>query len=76
MDEFDKLLTELGWARNELARRLGLAPESISRWQVPPRYALVYLRAMTHIKALRDEMNRLAKKAEKVRDEAERVLGE
>lgn len=58
MDEFDKILTELGWRRVDLARRLGLAKESVSRWHTPPKYVMSFLYAMLHIKRLRDEAQR------------------
>ena len=37
-------LDELGWSRSELAVRLGLSRESVSRWgEEVPRYAVAYL---------------------------------
>lgn len=59
MEEFDRMLDELGWRRVDLARRLGLAKESISRWPRPPAYALAYLRAMIELKHMRDRLERL-----------------
>jgi hypothetical protein len=54
MDEFDKALLELGWRRVDVARRLGLTSESISRWKVAPRYVMAYLESMLCIKRLRE----------------------
>lgn len=43
-EEFGWLLARLGWSRGELARRLDLHPNTVSRWSIVPGYALAYLR--------------------------------
>ena len=54
----DDYLTKLKWRRVDLARRLGLAPETISRWNHPPDYVVAYLNAMLTLKNIRDMINR------------------
>lgn len=54
--DFDAVLGELGWSKAELARRLGLDPNTVTRWKQPPGYAKEYLRVMLLIKeALGDQ---------------------
>lgn len=55
MDEaaFDKALAELGWTQADLARKLGVAPETISRMRKRPwKYVEAYLEAMLSLKRL------------------------
>jgi hypothetical protein len=60
--DLDKALELLGWRRVDLARRLGLAPESISRWKgEPPDYVVAYLDAMLAIKRMREFLDRRLK---------------
>jgi len=55
-DEFIDLLRRSGLTRRGLAGRLGLSPESISRWRVPPLYALAYLRLAVRVRELAGEV--------------------
>ena len=42
--EFAELLKRAGITKAELARRLGLTPNGVSKWgQNPPKYAVTYL---------------------------------
>mgnify|MGYP001606336853 CR=1 FL=1 len=44
---FEELLKRAGLTKAELARRLGLTANAISRWRNnPPRYAVAYLEQM------------------------------
>ena len=56
--DLDKALELLGWRRADLARRLGLSPESVSRWEVLPEYVVAYLDAMLNLKRARDFLDR------------------
>lgn len=56
----DKALRKLGWRRADLARRLNLRPETISRWgERPPEYVVKYLEAMLALQAIRKEIDRI-----------------
>jgi len=52
LDEFDEILSELGWTRIELARRLGLHRNTVSKWKSPPDYVMAYLRLKVEVKRL------------------------
>ena len=39
----EKRLKQLGMTKKDLAEALGITPESVYRWDTPPKYALVYL---------------------------------
>jgi transcriptional regulator with XRE-family HTH domain len=57
--DLDKALDALGWRRVDLAARLGMTPESISRWKKNvPQYAVAYLDAMLQIKKIRDFLDK------------------
>jgi len=51
-EEFEAGLKTLGWSKAELARRLGLHPNSVSKWSEPPLYAMAYLRVMVKLKEI------------------------
>jgi ribosome-binding protein aMBF1 (putative translation factor) len=51
----DSALEELGWSKKKLAKRLGVWPETVSRWGTTkevPRYAMEYLSSCIAIKRL------------------------
>ena len=53
MIDLNAALVELGWSRNELARRLGLHRNTVSNWgNALPPYALAYLRLMLGLRRL------------------------
>ncbi|MFZ5783987.1 MAG: helix-turn-helix domain-containing protein [Pseudomonadota bacterium] len=59
--EFSAALKALGWSKAELARRLGIHPNSVSKWASPPQYAMAYLRQSLGIKDLADRLVRRGK---------------
>ena len=51
IQEFRILLARAGFSKAELARRLGLTPQTVSDWKgAPPRYALAYLGLYVKVK--------------------------
>ena len=48
----DVLLTELGWSKRELAKRLHLHENTVYQWEEAPGYAMAYLRLMAGLKRL------------------------
>ena len=42
--EMDRILADIGLSRAALARTLGIAPHTVSRWQSVPKYAEAWLR--------------------------------
>ena len=60
MDQFDKDLEYLGWAKQDFAACLGLHRNTVSRWKKPPGYARVYLDLRIGItKVIDREMERI-----------------
>jgi transposase len=51
----DDLLTELGWTKRDLAKRLNLHRNTISRWKKPPEAVLAYLKLRVGLKRLLDD---------------------
>ena len=50
----DKLLERAGITKAELARRLGLTPNGVSKWKGnPPRYAVAYLECLIELNRYR-----------------------
>jgi len=42
--EFHEYLEHFGWSQAELARRIGVSPDTVSRWRgVPPQLVMMYL---------------------------------
>lgn len=50
-EEFLEGLKALGWSKAELARRLGIHPNSVSKWDRPPQYAMAYVRLALEVRA-------------------------
>ena len=51
---FEELLKRAGLTKAELARRLGLTANAISRWRNnPPRYAVAYLEQVIEFNRIR-----------------------
>ena len=54
--ELHAAFTSLGWRQNDLCRRLGVTPTTVSRWSTGatpiPVYASAYLRLASDIHAL------------------------
>lgn len=57
--DMDRMLHELGWTRKQLAERWGVHPETVSRWNEPPKSVLRFLR-------MRVGLQRLVAEAEKL----------
>ena len=52
-----EMLKYLGWSKAELARRLGLHPNTISHWgDEAPGYALAYLRLAVRVREVAKEL--------------------
>lgn len=57
--DLDDALRKLNWRRVDLARRLGVKPETVSRWgPVPPKYVCAYLRSQLLLLEMRDKADR------------------
>lgn len=54
------LLNELGWSKARLARESGLWPETVSRWQSPPKWVIAYLEALVELKRLKFKLKELS----------------
>jgi len=52
MDRLEQLLSEIGWSRLRLAKRLGLHRNTVYKWKVVPKYAIAYLELAVEIKRL------------------------
>lgn len=52
--EFNISLKGLGWSRAAFAKKLGIAPNTISRWRTVPQYAVAYLELAAELKRLHD----------------------
>lgn len=51
---FDQYLVALGLQKQELAARLGISKEQVSRWKdKPPAYAIAYMECMLNLKKTR-----------------------
>ena len=51
----DELLAELDWTKRDLAKRLGLHRNTISRWKEPPAAVMAYLKLRVGIQRLLDD---------------------
>ena len=57
MDDFQGQLELLGWSQAELARRLGIHQNTITKWRnEPPKYAAEYLKVCVMAKRMADEL--------------------
>ena len=53
-DPFPLLLCRAGILKSELARRLGITPNSVSNWKdSPPKYAVAYLELLIEYNRVR-----------------------
>ena len=51
---FKDLLEHAGLRKSDLARKLGITPDAISRWKdKPPKYAVAYLELLIEYNRLR-----------------------
>ena len=63
---FSDKLRILGWSQNELARRLGLHVNTVSRWGLStarseiPRYAVAYVDLALELRGVRERVKKLA----------------
>ena len=52
MDQFEALLSELKMSKARFAEIAGVTPTTVSRWKVPPRWALALLGLMVQVRRL------------------------
>lgn len=56
IEDFESLLLRAGFTKRELARRLGVHPNTVSNWGgSPPQYAYVYLDLVIRVRGLLDD---------------------
>lgn len=59
MAGFEADLKALGWRKSDLAERLGISREQVSRWREPPRYATEYIRVCLELNRMNEVLFRL-----------------
>ena len=50
--EMQVILREVGWSQAEFARRIGVDPVTVSRWEVVPSPAAAYLRLYLRVRGV------------------------